>query len=194
MDISNAVQKDRPPPKPPMDGEIDFCLILEGLIPGAASLRTVAPLRAVGRLDRLDRNVPFRANPEKLLYVRRIPWILHHRIIVREQYRVKIEALQGAFVQAGDLSSVTGYADKADQTLFTSFDECFQCPARTKGDLPFFLCRKIVDLEQGNMIRLQVFQGEQKGCACGLTSALFSFRRQEELVPVVLHPGANTSL
>src|SRR4030065_1513305 len=128
MYISNAVQKDRRLPKHPMDGEIDFCLILEGLIPGAASLRTVAPCCAGDRLDRLDRNVPFRANPEKLLYVRRIPWILHHRIIVREQYRVKIEALQGAFVQAGDLSSVTGYATKTSQTLFTSFDGWFQSP------------------------------------------------------------------
>ena len=125
MYVGGAVQKDCGLSKHPMDCEVDVCLFFEGLIPGVARLRAVAPGGAGDRFDGLYRHISFFAGPQKLNKISSIAGILHHGVIVREKHRVEIEALQGGFVQASDVSAVTGDANKPHQSLFSSLDKCF---------------------------------------------------------------------
>src|SRR6266487_2041415 len=94
MYVPNCVQEDLWSAEYPVYCQIDIFLFFQRLVPRGARMRSAQPGLVSDRLDCLDCNVALLAVCDKRVEVFGIIGTLHRNLVVREQHRVKIEALK----------------------------------------------------------------------------------------------------
>src|SRR4028118_2217575 len=88
------------------------------------------------RLDGLYSRVALPAGVRQRVEVLRVILVLHGDVVVGEQDRVEVEALEAAAVRGGDLRAVPGDADATNKPLVPGFNSRFQHAAGTEGGIP----------------------------------------------------------
>src|SRR5208283_1148767 len=170
IDIPGAGHKNPGPRERPMHSGINIALILKRFVPCSARPFTPPPGPARDRFNRHDRNIPFGAKLSDSIKRGSIMRILHHDVTVREQYRIEVETLEAAQVRRRDLGAVTGYTNKADQTLFARFYTGVQRALRAQRGVPFYRVGKTMKLDEIDALHAYSFKGRMN-LAFGLVVA-----------------------
>ncbi|MEO8743910.1 MAG: hypothetical protein ABI455_01330 [Candidatus Dormiibacterota bacterium] len=61
---------------------------------------------------------------------------MHRGVVVRQQHRVEVEAIQASPVRGGDLPAVPGDPDPLDQALLARHERRVERPFRTESLVP----------------------------------------------------------
>ena len=132
-------------------------------------------------LDGLHSDIALLAGREQRLEVFGVIGVLHRDVVVRKQYRIKVEAFETAPVHSGNLQTMTGDADGPYQPLFPGLNSRIESTTGTQGRIPFNRIRQAMQLPQIHIIDAHAFQGAMEFLFCFLRCTSVSLRRYIEL-------------
>src|SRR5438552_7344179 len=121
-------------------------------------------------------------------------WILHHDVAVRKQDRVKVETLEAAKVCRGDLTTVTGDADKPHQPLLARLDASFECALRAQRSVPFDRVGETVELDEIHAVDAHAFEGTMNLYLGFFVRAATCLRCEKKAAGILLEPRGNPQL
>ena len=87
-------------------------------------------------LDGLNSDTALLGDFQDGLEVLAVIRILHRRVVVGQQHRIEVEAIEAAPVRGGDLRAVAGHPDPLDQTFLAGSERRIESALRAQSLVP----------------------------------------------------------